>query len=218
MNYKSLLYELQQGNNNGSYIPDAVAINVPSNASLYNVDLKTRTIEAPQYLSVLNEHRAETVYFLVDRYYDNMDLSQTVCVIYFVTKDGKGYIYYVPFCDVTTFYGKMIIPWNISGAATAFEGKVKYNLSFYLMENIPDINNYDLFDWANAKFKYRLTTKPAESEVLHGLPLETVANDADFGFSLENLNQTHTLLASIQDKINTAYEAIEDSIVYWTDV
>ena len=210
MNYKSLLYELQQGGYNGSYMPDAVPINVPSNASLYGVNLNTRTIDAPQYLSVLEEHKAETVYFLVDRYYDNMDLSQTVCVIYFVTKDGKGYVYNVPFCDVTTFYGKMIIPWNITGAATRLEGKVKYAINFYLMEDL-DINPNDLdtIDWDQVKFKYRLSTKPAESEVLHGLNMEDFANDEDFGFD-RNLTQLHTLLSSLN-------QAVQESVVYWVD-
>jgi len=72
MNYKSLLYEIQ---NASSASPTSDVIIVPSNARIYNVDLNTRIIDAPEYLSVQHEHYAETVYFLVDRYYDSMDLA-----------------------------------------------------------------------------------------------------------------------------------------------
>jgi hypothetical protein len=78
MNYKSLLSEI----NNAAMASTLVdAIVVPSNKQLYNVDLNTRKIEAPEVLSIQSEHYAETVYFLVDRFYDNMDLAQTNCVI-----------------------------------------------------------------------------------------------------------------------------------------
>jgi len=51
MNYKSLLYDIQQENTNNMG-PTADTIIVPSNKRLYNVNLNTREIDAPEYLSV----------------------------------------------------------------------------------------------------------------------------------------------------------------------
>jgi hypothetical protein len=38
-------------------------------------------VEAPPVLGVKKDHYAETLYFSVDRYYDNMDLASTTCLI-----------------------------------------------------------------------------------------------------------------------------------------
>ena len=111
MNYKSLLYEIQNANVQG---PTTDEIIVPSNISLYTVNLDTREIDAPEYLSVQHEHYAETVYFLVDRYHDRMDLAQTNCVIQYITPDNESYVYVVPFCDTVTYENKMIITTQIS--------------------------------------------------------------------------------------------------------
>jgi hypothetical protein len=48
---------------------------------VYDIDLKTRTITPPSLLSVSKDHKAETIYFSIDRYHDYMDLSNTTCVI-----------------------------------------------------------------------------------------------------------------------------------------
>lgn len=210
MTYKKLLFTL--AGQDGSSNPDAIKINVPTTADLYYVNLNTRTIDAPRYLSVQQEHMAETVYFLVDRYYDNVDLSQTTCIINFLAADGKGYVYYVPYCDVYTYYGKMILPWNITGAATRTAGKIQYFITFFRMEPktiTEEEENDELY-----KFTYRLNTLPATSEVLVGLDLHKIAtadfDDQSYGFD-DSFEQLHTLLASLQ-------ESIEDSVLYWIDV
>lgn len=208
MIYKNLLYELSKGKN-GSATPDAIQINVPSNAQFYTVDLSTRTIDAPKYLSVQQEHRAETVYFLIDRYYDNVDLSKTTCVVNFINADNQGYVYFVPYCDVYLFDGKIILPWNISGAATAKPGIVRYSLMFYRMEDLPAAEDLDTAEDLG-KITYRLTTQMAQSEVMYGLDIEEVAKDEDFGFT-SSLEQLHALLASIT-------QSYQEAFVYWTDV
>ena len=213
MIYKNLLYELSKGQN-GSSTPDAVEINVPSNARFYQVDLATRTIDAPKYLSVQQEHRAETVYFLVDRYYDNVDLSQTTCIVNFINADNQAYIYYVPFCDVYLFDGKMILPWNISGAATAKPGKVQYSLTFYRMENIVNPSDLDITENLG-KLTYKLSTQMAQSEVMYGLNLEDLIvledqNDENYDYT-NDLKLLQTILASIG-------QSYEEAVVYWTDV
>ena len=69
----------------------------------YDIDLDSRTVESPEYLSVLKDHKAENVYFRINRFCDYMDLSTTTCVIQYKNKQGTG-IYPVPYFDITTLH------------------------------------------------------------------------------------------------------------------
>jgi hypothetical protein len=60
---------------------------------------------APTFLSVERDHNAETIYFLVNRYYGYKDLATTSCVIEYINAAGEGGFYIVPFYDVTSYQG-----------------------------------------------------------------------------------------------------------------
>lgn len=219
MNYKSLLYEIQNASVQG---PTVDTIIVPSNILLYNVNLDTREIEAPEYLSVQHEHAAETVYFLVDRYYDNMDLAQTTCVVQYVTPDDEGYIYAVPFCDTITFSGgikdedgkiideqpKIIIPWCISGSATKLSGTVKYVLRFYKIDEASVVGENNEYDPSKAEFSYSLSTKPASSKVMHGLPIDGILDEQNY--HIETNNRFYEFL-------NIINQMVDNATIYWID-
>ena len=80
-----------------------LSIILPSDERVFDVDLNTREISVPTFLSVTKDHRAETVYFLVDRYYEYKDLAQTSCMIEFINADGEGGFYPVPFYDISSY-------------------------------------------------------------------------------------------------------------------
>ena len=69
---------------------------------IYDIDLSARTINTPEFIGVFRDHKSETIYFRVDRYYDYMDLSNTTCIIQYITPDKKAHIYAVPFYDILT--------------------------------------------------------------------------------------------------------------------
>ena len=204
MNYKSLLYEIQNTVPTG---PSPETIILPSNKQLYNVDLNTRTIDGPETLSVQSDHYAETVYFLVDRFYDNMDLSQTNCVVQY-TIGGQSYVYAVPFCDTTTYEGKMIIPWTISASATQIAGTVKYFIRFYLIDKSSVINEETSeYDPSGAEFSYSLSTLLAESTVLKTLSQQDfAAEDADYEIPERYF-----------EFINYLNKAVDNATLYWID-
>ena len=206
MNYKSLLYEIQNASTQG---PTVDTIIVPSNILLYNIHLDTREIDAPEYLSVQHEHYAETVYFVVDRYYDNMDLAQTTCVVQYVTPDNESYIYAVPFCDTVTFPDKIIIPWCISGAATALSGTVKYIVRFYKIDEQSVIGENNEYDPSGAEFSYSLSTKPASSKVMYGLPIEGILDEENY--HIETNNRFYEFL-------NVINQMVDNATLYWIDV
>lgn len=147
---------------------DIQAKNAPSNVllpfahNIYGIDLNTRTIYGPETLSVRRDHRAEVVYFKVDRYYDYMDLNNTVCIVQYLVQDEDiPRIYVVPYFDTATCRAedKILIPWVVGGKATAQEGIVEYSIRFYKVKREGD----------DIKLIYNLSTLPATSKVLPSL-------------------------------------------------
>lgn len=116
--------------------PDFQALTFPKGEHIYNINLNTRKVDAPTFLSVKNDHEAETILFQVDRFFDNMDLSMTNCVIQYTNALGDGYLYRVPFYDKETYQekGKLIIPWFIKAPVTVASGPVYFSFQFYILD------------------------------------------------------------------------------------
>ena len=204
MTYTSLLYKIQQ-DSSATLAPETIII--PTSQQLYEVDLSTRSINGPATLSVQSDHYAETVYFLVDRYYDHMDLAQTNCVVQYVA-NGESYVYAVPFCDITTYEGKMIIPWTISLSATKNSGTVKYFIKFYLIES----NSQTIDELPESAFIYSLNTLPATSTIL-----KTLSAD-DFVSEDEALGVDATLPERYFELVHIFAQMADNATVYWNDV
>lgn len=174
--YNRLLYKVQDEN------APTTAVLIPSTERIFNIDLNTRTIEAPEFLSVEHDHSAETIYFVIDRYFDSWDLSNSTCVIQYINANKESYIYAVPYFDVETLSGefenKMIIPWQIGGNATAYPGDVTFSFRFYridpfsIKETYIDEDGEEHIPEGTTKFMYNLSTLPATSKVLHGIGTE----------------------------------------------
>lgn len=175
--YKSFLYQLQNPNR------QTQAIILPNNEPLYEIDLNTRNVMAPSFLSMEYDHNAETIYFIVDRYYDNVDLSTLSCVVQYENASPdprkRGYIYSVPYFDISGPFvpeGKMIFPWAIQGPATAYAGTVTFSVKFYrIREILTGDSNGD--EWSRKEYDYLLNTIPKQSQVLHGLDIYEVSEN-----------------------------------------
>lgn len=130
----------------------------------YQVNLSERTIESPKTIGVSSDHKAEVIYFIMDRYYDFMDLTNTSCLIQYVTPDDSPYVYVVPYYDIYTYrnMNKMVIPWNIDGAATQNEGPIKYSIRFFKIEG----------EGPEAQLVYNLNTLPATTIIDKGLNID----------------------------------------------
>lgn len=154
---------------------------------IYDIDLKTRIIDAPQFLSVSADHKAETIYFRVERFHDYMDLSNTICVIQYITPDKKAHLYTVPFYDVVTEKNSnmMLFPWCVDGAATQYQGEVKFSIRFYRVEE--NLGKYYL--------TYNLNTQVAVSSVLEGLQVSELS--VDFDLEAEGFDYLLSLIQNI---------------------
>lgn len=172
-------------------------VHLPYAHNIYDVDLKTRTIHGPDFISVQRDHKSEVIYFKVDRYVDYVDLANTVCVIEYIipgNEDRIPYIYIVPFYDTTKFVteGKMIFPWNVGGPATQAGGTIEYAIRFFRTDG----------DGVNTKLAYSLSTLPTKSKILPSIEGDGEIMKAEYDIPVE------------------AYESLiqqaTDSRTYWT--
>lgn len=206
MNYKNLLLEI---GDHQLVSPTIDTIIDPDKKQLYYVNLETRKITSPDRLSVESEHLAETIYFLVDRFYDNMDLAQTNCIIQYSTAIGN-YVYVVPFCDIYTYPNQMIIPWTINAAATQCSGDIKYSMRFYLLDKDSfKYDNENHIELDSVNFLYSLSTLPASSKILKTLPLDALTD-----LDSELQAQANVYQVYIEELANL----VKDSTLYWIDV
>lgn len=145
---------------------------IPSDESFLTVDLNARTIEVPEFLSVQHDHHAETVFFIMDRYFDSVDLATKTCIIQYKNALKEDRIFIVPDYDIDFQKDKIIIPWCISGEATKASGIIEFSIRFYEI------------DIDNRTFLYNLNTQPAKSKILYGMdssiPEEYCSLDAQF--------------------------------------
>lgn len=174
--------------------PPSLAL-LPAAEKIYSIDISTRQVEIPEFLSVEKDHRSETIYFSVNRYADYMDLSHTICVIQYINALGEARLYPVPFFDITTCAkeGKMLLPWNIDGAAAKAAGNIQFSIRFYLLDN------------EGKTFLYNLNTIPVESKILYGMEVQ------------ELMENEYVLSATQYEELRQDIDKISrDFHVYWT--
>lgn len=175
-------------------------VELPNGEISYSVDLQTRQINSPEFLSVKKDHLSNVIYFNIDRFFDYMDLSTLPCVIIYQTPDEQVHVYPIPYYDIYTLAkeGKMILPWNISNIVTQLEGDIIYSIRFFKIEG-------DIVDDAN--LVYNLNTFPAKSKILKGLDASNLTNDEDE--SLHPATETlETLIAQVKE--------LKDNNFTWT--
>lgn len=211
--YYNLLYLIQDEN------PPELAVLIPGNEEPLRIDLDTRKINAPEYLSVATDHRAETVFFSVNRYFDNVDLSTMSCIIQFINAAGESGIYVVPFYDISRGDDNMLIPWVIEGAVTAKAGTVAYSVQFFRVSE------------SSSKYSYNLNTLAATSKVLEGNKFDKIAAanaiEKGMGKTLEELRDDQKIdFTYVNSNLASAYEALISKMddiegqlnLYWTDL
>lgn len=181
---------------------------IPSGAPTIDVNLNTReiAIEKSEYykdfLSMREDHRAETVYFKVDRHFEDVDLNNCTCVVQYMNlgaPTGKAKLRFYPITlkDLETFKkeDKMVLAWNLGGEATEYSGTLLFSLIFYKVNNTGD------------KFLYALHTIPAQGTVLHGMDYtDNQGLESEVYYSLS------------EEHFNSLRSMIDNKNVYWNDV
>lgn len=192
--------------NNLKYAPSVQPI--PSGVPTIDVDLNRREIQIEKsdyykdFLSIEEDHRAETVYFKVDRYYEDVDLNNCSCVVQYMNlgaPEGQAKLRFYPITlkDTETFRdeGKMVVAWNLGGEATEYSGTLLFSLIFYKVNDAGD------------KFLYALHTVPAQGTVLQGMERtkdQELENEVYYDISMQHYNSLKSL--------------IDNKNVFWTNL
>lgn len=104
----------------------------------FEIDANTRNINIPAEfkkngLGVQGDHTAETIYFVIDRYFDTIDLAADdifIAIQYEGAKDINGLDPAV-FKDVTALQNKIVFGWVIDNKITAMPGTIKFAIHFF---------------------------------------------------------------------------------------
>lgn len=176
--YNSLYHVITNPNTLKPYIQ------IPRTEKVYEIDLNTRQVQAPDFLSVEESHNSEIIWFSADRFYDMRDLSECVCWIEYINADKESYYFVSPTTVVMGEDGneKLLIPWPISKEATKTPGIVEFAFHFYNTVDVT-VNGEEQV----SKFVYVLNTLPAKSKVLKGLPVVKPEQDSKELFVAETL-------------------------------
>lgn len=173
---------------------------VPSDEPRFLIDTNTREINVPSefsFLAVQYDHCAETIYFEIDRYFDNVDLSEHTCVIQFRNKgntgSNEGY-YHVKSMDIESVDGKILFGWTIENTATLYAGDIEFSVRFYSIDD-------------KLRFSYNFNTIPSTSRILHTL-------DSDYKGTILTPSELEEWLANANEaleSINTSAEKAEEN-------
>lgn len=186
--YWKLLYLIQDRGTSFAERP------VPEDEPRYNINLETRTVEAPATIGAQRDDKSEWIYFRCPRYFEHNDLALTTCLIMYKNANGDERIYPVPFYDVTTEADEqnMLIPWRVEGEVTKYAGTIEFAFRFYLV------------DADNHSFAYCLNTQTAKSKVL--ATIDTTTDEA--------YDYSTNFIQELLDKISNLEKAYE---VYWLE-
>lgn len=173
-------------------------INTPT-YGFFQIDLDERTITPPQeyrdFLAIAKDHMAETIYFEVARYFDDVDLTTTNIVIEYVNVEGDARLFPAVLQDWTSNPGYIRFAWVPGNEATKSAGIFKFAVRFYSVDPVEHI------------FTYSLSTKPYEGKIAENLQDED-GNPID---AFQNYSYSAEVLAALTQQIS-------ESRTRWIDV
>ena len=194
-------YKQYLANIANSYDPPNILIRIPVNEPIYQIDLNTRTVEVPKFLGVEADHDAEVIFFMMDRYYDNVDLADCIGVVQFKNARSEEYMYVIPAYDVKTIPNKMIFGWNIQSPVTKYGGNVQFSFKFFKV------------DKTSGELLYELNTLVVRTRVLSGWANKDGLNHNYLTYPIEYIISDN----DIMNKIQALYEVRNNFAVFWDE-
>lgn len=140
---------------------------LPLDEGFFTINANTRTISVPSgnfVYAVKGDHMAETIYFIVDRYFDGMDLSTTNIVVQSEVGQEKN-LNGVTKIDIDSKPGYMIFGWPIQDLVTKNSGTLRFAVRFYC--------------YNGTNITYNLGTLPATINIQNTLDVDTLIGTID---------------------------------------
>lgn len=182
-------------------------VTLPYDEPIYNIDLNTREIETPEFLSVLEDHNSEIIWFKADRFYDDFDLYGSTCWIQYKNALKEEHICLtLPKVIKESNHDVLYIPWPVCGPATKAAGKIEFAFHFFRMSE------------DGQRVMYALNTKPANSKILHGMSMNPVDFLENGTIDIEE-NQKYAELELMLRTLNDRYARLEGKYsLNWIEV
>lgn len=118
---------------------DKKYLRLPLDEPMFEIDANSRKIAVPDEfksngLSVQGDHLAETVYFVIDRYFDYMDLSNTDVTINWKmgTESGKTDKFTM---SASVIPGSIVFGWPVNNVVTQKSGVLTFAVEFCRKDN-----------------------------------------------------------------------------------
>lgn len=167
---------------------------------LINIDWNTRAVTLPsaysQYIGVVSDHRAATVFFSADRYFDSVDLAKLNFSIEFVNAANEGRIYPVVDFDLSE-PGKIMFGWKLGYEATKKSGQIQFIVHVYSVD--PQLH----------KYTYSLNTQPCKATVLSTVTMSNNPSIQDmYGMSAQEVEDLFGRLSALEQKAVTWYDLV----------
>ena len=169
------------------------------------VDLNNRFIDLENsiyknFLAINTDHRSNTIYFEVDRFFEDIDLAKCSCIIQYInmgnpSKEYKLRFYPITLIDLESIPNKMILAWNIGGEATEYDGELIFSLLFYKVNSAGD------------RFSYCLNTQSASGNIATGM-----------GYSPDQQKESYEYYKIEPQNYISLKNLIENKNVVWNDL
>ena len=117
---------------------------MPIDEDVFGINLNTRTISVPAAFSriggVQADQMAELVIFETDRYFDYMDLANTLIYVQWQLPNANQTTgaTFIDMIDLESKPGKIRFAWPLHNVITKYDGIVKFSVRFYLMTEEED--------------------------------------------------------------------------------
>lgn len=197
--YNQFLAEIAQ-----SYNPPKTSIRIPTDEPVYEINWTSRSVSTPPFLGVEADHEAEYIYFVMDRFVDQTDLSMCVGIVQFQNAKHEEYFYIIPYYDVDSMPGKVVFAWNIQSPVTKYSGSVSFSFKFFKV------------DVTSREVLYEINTLVVKSRVLVGWASKLGANHNYSQLSLEDVLVDEDLFTRIQSLLELV-DAERQLKLYWTE-
>lgn len=166
---------------------------------VFNVILNTREIEVPaafKNLAVYGDHKAETIWFALDRYFDGEDLSQKKAGVQFRNSQIEMLLP-ISFKKINDDNdSELLLGWELTSDVTSVSGRIDFSLKIY------EAND------TTKTFEYILNTKPATVNILTGL---NVTDESG------NLNPPLDTLTTLVNTISELYQNQQTTNISYND-
>lgn len=179
---------------------------LPTVEPRFIINANSREITIPpvfKFLAAQYDHQAETIYFEIDRYYDNVDLSKKVCIVQYSNKGNKGDISEgfsrVTNMDTYSIDGKIIFGWSIDSNATKYVGDIEFSVRFYSIDE-------------NNEFTYNFNTLSAYSTIADSLQIYSnndYVSPSDYELWIVEADKVDADIRQILNNVEVLAEEVE---------